>query len=92
MVMTGRFWATYTPSRRTAETDFPREIAAAETEQNFVNAAGSFSAFADIRHYQQIGREGPSYRSQLYFIRSTNCSHQSVHGTGNSHVTSTIGS
>jgi len=47
MVMTGRFWATYTPSRRTAETDFPREIAAAETEQNFVNAAGSFSAGAD---------------------------------------------
>jgi hypothetical protein len=48
MVMTGLFWVTYTSSRRTAETDFPREIAAAETEQNFVNAAGSFSAEADV--------------------------------------------
>jgi hypothetical protein len=49
MIVTGCFWATRTLLRRTAETDFSREIAADETEESFVNAAGSFSAEGDRR-------------------------------------------
>lgn len=48
MIVAGNFWATRTPLRRTAETDFSRGIAVVETEEGLVNAGGSFSAFADV--------------------------------------------
>jgi hypothetical protein len=48
MIVAGYFWATRTPLRRSAETDFSRGIAVVETEEGLVNAGGSFSAEAEV--------------------------------------------